>query len=403
MTRPLEGVTIVEVAMWAFVPAAGGILADMGASVIKIEPPTGDPLRGLSIAGSGGQGRINVSWENYNRGKRSVTLDLRQQAGVEVLYKLIEDADVFMTNLLPPARRRMKIDIADLQSRNPKLIYAVGSGIGRQGPDGDKGGYDSISFWARGGIASSVSPAPGGYPAGMPSGAFGDSLSAAVLAGGVAAAIAQRALTGHAAVVDASLLNTGMWAMQRAITQATLDGVKSLPGGSRETTFNPLTNIYRTADDRYLSLCMLQGQRYWPEFCKVAGRPDLVDDPRFATDADRVRNAGECVRALDDLFASKSLAEWREILARQDGQWDVVQEVGELHEDPQVVANGYMQEVALRDGRKLKVISAPLQFDGAPLPASGAPEVGEHSDEVLAALGFDEEAILNLKIAGVVF
>jgi crotonobetainyl-CoA:carnitine CoA-transferase CaiB-like acyl-CoA transferase len=332
-----------------------------------------------------------------------MTLDLRQEAGVEVLYKLIEDADVFLTNLLPRARRRMKIDIGDLKSRNPNLIYAIGSGTGRRGPESDKGGFDSISFWARGGVASSVTPEDAEYPLGMPAGAFGDCTSAAVLAGAVSAAIAQRAMTGHAAVVDASLLNTSMWSMQRSITQATLSGVEKLPPFSRKKAFNPVVCVYRTADGRFVSLNMLQSQRYWPGFCEAIGRPDLVADPRFATDAERTRNGSACVAELEAVFAARPLAEWRKILSSQEGHWDVVQHVGELKDDPQVTANGYMQIVDYGDGRSLKMVSTPMQFDGEPLPARPAPDLGVHSDEVLADLGYDEEAIINLKVAGVVF
>lgn len=405
MNRPLEGIKVVEVAMWAFVPAAGGILADMGADVIKVEPPTGDPLRGLKIGDSEpGQHGFVLSWENYNRGKRSITLDLRQESGVEVLYKLLEDADVFLTNLLPPARRRMHIDVEDIRTRFPGIIYAVGSGLGRRGPEGDKGGYDSISFWARGGIASSISQEETDFPAGMPSGAFGDCTSAAMLAGGVAAAIAQRAMTGHNPVVDVSLLATSMWSMQRSVTQATLDGVARLPRPKqRPGGGNPLVNTYQTSDGRYLSLCMLQSQRYWAGFCETVGRPDLGADPRFETAEGRTANLTACVAELDALFASRPLAEWRAILARQDGQWDVVQHVGELKDDCQVQANGYMQTVDYGDGRKLEMVSVPMQFDCAPLPARPAPDIGADSDELLASLGYDEDAIIDLKVAGVVF
>jgi crotonobetainyl-CoA:carnitine CoA-transferase CaiB-like acyl-CoA transferase len=404
MNRPLEGVKVVEVAMWAFVPAAGGILSDLGASVLKIEPPTGDPLRALKIGDvKPGDGGFTISWENYNRGKRGMTLDLRQQAGVDILYKLIEDADVFLTNLLPRARRSMKFDIDDLRARNPNLIYAVGSGSGRKGPDADKGGFDAITYWARGGIASSVTPDEVDYPLGMPSGAFGDCTSAAVLAGGVCAAIAQRAMTGHASVVDASLLNSAMWTMQRSITQATHSGMSSLPQGRRDQPFNPLTNAYRTSDGRFIVLNMMQSQRYWPGFCSAIGRPDLAEDPRFATDEARGKNRGLCVAELDAVFATRTLAEWREILARQEGQWDVAQHVGELKDDPQVIANTYMQVVDYGDGRSLKMVSTPVQFDGAALPARPAPEMGAHSDEVLSQLGFDDDAIIDLKVQGVVF
>jgi crotonobetainyl-CoA:carnitine CoA-transferase CaiB-like acyl-CoA transferase len=403
MKRPLEGVKVVEVAMWAFVPAAGGILSDMGASVTKIEPPTGDPLRGLKIQVATSPNNFDMSWEAYNRGKRSVTLDLRQESGVEVLYRLVADADVFLTNLLPPARRKMKIDVDDIRARNPNIIYAVGSAAGRRGPEGDKGGYDSISFWARGGISSSVTSEGAAYPAQLPGPAYGDTTSAAMLAGGVAAALAQRAMTGHASVVDVSLLAASTWSMQRAIMQATESGVRSLQKPKRTEILNPLVNLYRTADGRYLSLCMLQGQKYWARFCELAGRPDLATDPRYETADGRAANSAECVGELDALFATRTLDEWRKILRQQDGQWEVVQEVGEIKDDPQVQANEYLQTVEYPDGRTLRMISVPMQFDGAPLRARPAPEMGADSDTVLAELGYDEEAIIDLKVAGVVF
>lgn len=404
MSRPLEGIKIVEVAMWAFVPAAGGILSDMGARVIKIEPPTGDPLRGLVIGDSGqSQHGFVLSWENYNRGKRSVTLDLRQPEGVGVLHTLLEDADVFLTNLLPAARRRMKIDIGDLRERFPKLIYAVGSGLGRRGDEAEKGGYDSITFWARGGIASQITPDDAPFPTQQPSAAFGDCASAAMLAGGVAAAIAQRAMTGHAAVVDVSLLNASMWLMQRSITQAALDGRMTMPKPKRCQVSNPLVNIYRTSDGRFLSLCMLQSQRYWRPLCAVAGRPDLADDPRYVTDEGRRKHVAECIADLDALFATKTLAQWRDILARQEGQWDVVQHVGELKDDPQVRANGFLQAVDYQDGRSLEMVSVPMQFDGAPLSARPAPELGADSEAVLLEYGYDWAAISALKEANVVY
>jgi crotonobetainyl-CoA:carnitine CoA-transferase CaiB-like acyl-CoA transferase len=404
MSRPLAGIKIVEVAMWAFVPAAAGMLADMGADVIKIEPPAGDPLRGLRIGGqeTGNHGFV-LSWENYNRGKRSITLDLKQQEGVDVLYKLLENADVFITNLLPAARRQMKIDVPDIRARFPNIIYALGSALGRNGEESEKGGYDSITFWARGGIASSITPDEEAAPIGPPGAAFGDCASAAMLAGGVAAAIAQRALTGKASVVDVSLLSASMWLLQRGITQATIDGIEKLPRPKRDAVSNPLVNHYRTKDGRFVALCMLQGQRYWAGFCEAAGRADLAVDPRFATEEARRKNIAACTAEMDALFMGKTLAEWRAILARQDGQWDVVQHVGELKDDGQVRANRYLQRVEYGGGRAMDMVSVPMQFDGAALPAAPAPELGADSEAILTDLGYDEQGIIELKIAGVVF
>ena len=404
MPRPLEGIKVVEVAMWAFVPAAGGMLSDLGATVIKVEPPSGDPIRGLEIGGfvSGGPGRFDFSWENYNRGKRSITLDLHQEQGVEVLFKLLEDADVFLTNLLPRARARMGIDIDAVRTRFPNIIYAVGSGAGRLGPESHRGGFDSATFWGRGGISSSLTEEDAERPVGPPGPAFGDCISASMLAGGIAAAIAQRAMTGHASVVDVSLLSSAMWCMQRGITQSTHDRAKRFPRPAGLPN-NPLVNSYQTHDGRFVSLCMLQQQRYWGSFCETAGRPDLANDPRFIDTQARKANMAACVAELQALFRSKSLAEWREILARQEGQWDVVQHVGELCDDRQVQANGYLQAVQYEDGRELRMVSVPVQFDGVPLPARPAPGLGVDSEAILTKLGYDTEQILALKVAGVVF
>ncbi len=404
MPRPLEGIRVVEVAMWAFVPAAGGILSDLGATVTKVEPPSGDPLRGLEIGGfASGPGKFDFSWENYNRGKRSITLDLRQQPGVEVLYKLLEDADVFLTNLLPDARSRMKIGIDEVRARFPNLIYAVGSGAGRLGPESHRGGFDSATFWGRGGIASSLTEEGAERPVGPPGPAFGDCISASILAGAIAAAIAQRAMAGHAPVVDVSLLSSAMWCMQRAITQSTYDRIERFPRPTSGLPNNPLVYTYQTSDGRFVSLCMLQQQRYWAQFCEAAGRPELAADPRFSDTAARKANMAECFAELQALFRSKSLAQWREILARQEGQWDVVQHVGELWNDRQVQANRYMQTVQHEDGRQLQMVSVPMQFDGAPLPARLAPPLGADSEDILAGLGYESEQIVALKVAGVVF
>jgi crotonobetainyl-CoA:carnitine CoA-transferase CaiB-like acyl-CoA transferase len=405
MAKPLAGIKVVEVAMWAFVPAAGGILSDMGATVIKVEPPSGDPIRGLQTgaAMSTGENSFDFSWESYNRGKQSITLDLKQEAGVAVLYKLLADADVLLTNMLPAARKALKFDADTLRARFPKLIYATGSAVGQRGPESNKGGFDAITFWARGGISSSLTADDAEYPVSPPGPAFGDTLSASMLAGAIAAAIAQRALTGHASVVDVSLLGAAMWSMQRYIAQSTHDDVKTFAKPVPGKPNNVLVNNYRTSDGRFLALCMLQADKYWARFCEVAGRADLAIDPRFVDAKARRTNLSACVAELKALFASKTLLQWREILAQQDGQWDVVQHVGELKDDCQVQANSYVQMLDCDDGRTLPLVSVPMQFDGEALPARRSPELGVNSDSILTSLGYDEDAIIALKIAGVVF
>lgn len=403
MARPLEGIKVVEVAMWAFVPAAGGILSDLGADVIKVEPPTGDPIRGLQIGMSSAESAFDFSWENYNRGKRSITLDLKMPQGLEVLHRLLADADVFLTNLLPPARKKMGIDAETIRARFPDIIYAVGSGVGQHGPESHRGGFDAITFWARGGISSSMSEEDCELPVAPPGPAFGDCLSGAMLAGAISAAIAQRAMTGHASDVDVSLLGTAMWSMQRAITQSTHENIERFPRPKSGLPNNPLVSNYRTKDGRFLALCMLQAQRYWAPLCKVAGRPDLAVDPRYADNASRRAHLAECYSDLKAMFASRTLHEWRGILAQQDGQWDVVQHVGEMKDDCQVQANRYIQTVNHEDGRALQMVSIPMQFDGASLSASLAPSLGADSDTILSALGYDEDGIIDLKVAGVVF
>ena len=402
MGKPLAGVKVVEVAMWAFVPTAGAILADMGATVIKVEPPSGDPIRGLQT-GLGANSAVDYSWESYNRGKKSITLDLKQQAGLDVLYRMLEDADVFLTSLLPPARRVMGIDAESLRARFPGLIYASGSAVGPNGPEAEKGGYDAITFWGRGGIASSLTPEGAPMPGSPPGPAFGDALSGSMLAGGVCAAIAQRAMTGEASTVDVSLLGAAMWAMQRPIAQSTDQGVACLSRPPEGRPNNVLSATYKTKDGRFIALCMLQADKYWAPFCEVAGRPDLAADPRFTDSAARRTNVDACVAELKALFASKSLEEWRAVLARQAGQWDVVQHVGELAADEQVTANDYLQPVTTVSGHPLRIVSVPMLFGGAALASAPAPALGADSDSILIDLGYDEGAVIDLKVAGVVF
>jgi crotonobetainyl-CoA:carnitine CoA-transferase CaiB-like acyl-CoA transferase len=400
--KVLAGVRIIEVAQWWFVPAAGAILADWGADVIKIEHPvSGDPQRGLMTSGLiPNTGGVNFMVEQPNRGKRSVGIDLAHPRGRELLYRLVENADVFLTNFLPAARRRLQIEPDDLRRVNPKLIYVRGHGQGAEGPDREKGGYDAASFWCRGGICHALTPADAAAPV-MQRAAFGDSTGGMSLAGGVAAALFHRERTGEATLVDVSLLGTAMWLMAPDIIATKLMGGE-LPKFERTEAPNPIVNGYRTKDGRWLFLNMLQPDRYWPDLCRRLGRDDLIDDPRFANGMARFQNRAECVRNLDEIFAQRTLAEWRAALAEAEGVWAPMQSARELHDDPQALANGYLPEVDRGDGSRFTLVASPVQFDRSTPALRPAPDHAQHTEEVLLALGLTWEQLASYKEDGAI-
>jgi crotonobetainyl-CoA:carnitine CoA-transferase CaiB-like acyl-CoA transferase len=402
VSKPLEGVKVVELAMWAYVPSSAAVLADWGAEVIKIESPQGDPIRGLVNAGVGPMDGITYTWEIFNRNKSAIALDLTNPIAQGILYKLIEQADVFVTSLLPPVRTKLGVDLDTIRSHNPGIIYAAGSGQGARGPEFERGGYDSITFWSRGSISASVTPPDYHRPVGMPAGAFGDSISGMALAGGIAAAIACKARTGETSVVDGSLLGTAMWAMQMGIVGAAVAG--AAPAGPTPAAPpiapNPLVNNYRTSDGRWVALCMLQRDLYWEGLCDTIGRSDLNSDPRFGSADDRTANGAQMVAELEKTFSTESLDHWKKTLARQKGQWDVVRLVSEVGADPQAVFNGFIQQVDYGQNRVLPLVANPVQFDRTPPDLRPAPEFGADTDRVLADLGMDEDAIIDAKVSG---
>jgi crotonobetainyl-CoA:carnitine CoA-transferase CaiB-like acyl-CoA transferase len=400
MSQVLDGVRVVEVSAWAFVPSAGAVLADWGAEVLKIEPPTGDPIRGLVNAGIGPAEGLVFPWEIWNRGKRSLALDLTQPEAQEIVLKLVESADVFLTSYLAPTRRKLGLDIDAIRARNPSIVYACGSGQGPQGPEADKGGYDSITFWSRGSVSASVTPPDYPRPVGMPAGAFGDSLSGMSLAGGIAAALVKKERTGEGCIVDGSLLGTAMWCMQMGIVGAAVAGPQvPTPSGP---VFNPLVYNYRTSDDRWIALCMLQPDVYFEGLCQAIGRHDMVTDARFATPADRVAHTGDIVAELEKTFTTRPLSEWRVALGTQKGQWDVVNRVGDVLADPQAALNGFVQHVDYGSGRGIPMVASPVQFDRTPPALTPAPAFGADTDEVLQSLGMDWDAIIAAKTSGAV-
>jgi crotonobetainyl-CoA:carnitine CoA-transferase CaiB-like acyl-CoA transferase len=404
MTKVLEGVRVLEVALYGFVPAAASVLADWGADVVKIEhPETGDPIRGLTAFGvKPGDGGVTMLWEVLNRGKRCAGIDIAHPEGYEVLMSLVDEADVFVTNFLGPARSRLRIDAEHIRARNPDIIYARGTGHGVRGADADRGGFDGISYWARTGLAIAAMPKDYDYPINLPGPAVGDIQAGLNLAGGIAAALFHRERTGKGSVVDASLLAAGLWAMQSTIAGSYVIDRDHLPKADRRRPGNPLANVYRTADGRFVFLAMLEADRYWPGFCEAVGRPDWVADPSLATAEVRLANVEKTVQLLDELFAEHPLTHWTSALSNQDGQWSVVQSPREALNDQQAWDNGFFTVVEYDNGARLPLVPAPIQFDGTAAELAPAPDHGQHTDELLRAHGMSDERLLELKISGAI-
>ena len=408
MTAVLEGVRVLDVTQWAMSPVAGAVLADWGATVLKIEhPETGDPMRGLVATGLVGDAStdVNFMWEIPNRGKRGLGIDLSRSEGQRLAHQLAATCDVFLTSFLPDARRRLRIDVDDIRALNPRIVYARGSGHGTEGDQAGTGGFDGTVYWGRAGMAIASSPPDVALPLPMPSPGFGDLMSGLVLAAGITTALFHRERTGHAPTVDVSLLGVAMWQMSPSITAAALFGNPEPKRFARKITRvpvgNPLVNVFRTKDDRFVQLVFLQSDRHWPELCAALGRPDLEDDPRFATAEARAANSVACQQELDREFASRSFVELRAVLDATTGIWSPIQEAAALLDDAQVHANGYLRPVDAAGG-PLQLVANPIVFDETQPDLERAPMLGEHTDETLLELGYDWDALITLKEQGVI-
>ncbi len=405
MTKVLDGIRVIEVAEYVMVPAAAAVLADWGAQVIKIEhAERGDMVRSTTSWGVEPDiDGFTYVWEAFNRGKKSVGLDLKNPDALAVLAQLIKTSDVFMTNMLPRSRAKLGIDVEDIRKINPRCIYGRGSAYGPKGPEADKGGFDGLTYWQRTGAGLSAMSDPHGDLIALPAPGFGDSQVGMAFAGGIVGALFQRERTGVAPIVDCSLMSGGMWAMQAALIGANLKNVEMLKNADRTVAASPLSNHYRTSDKRFVALTMLQGDRYWADLCRVLERPELADDPRFATTQERDKHNRECIAELDSVFITHPLSYWQKILSQQEGQWVAVEPVTALNNDPQALENRFLQTVDYGSGRKLNLVSSPVMFDEEAPELTPAPGLGADTEIVLNEyLDISWERIIELKDSGAI-
>ena len=394
----MQGVRVIEVAEHTFVPAAGMLLADWGADVIKIERRGGDAARHLTVLVRPGEKR-NGFFEVANRGKRSIGLDLTQEAGREQLYKLVEGADVFLTNLRTSARRKMGIEPESLMKINPRLVYARGTGYGTRGAMAESGGFDFPSSWCRSGSGFAQTPPDGSRPPNQP-GSVGDLTGGATLAGAISAALFRRERTGKGAIVDHALYLMGTYIMTQGLASTSL--ALAAPGGEpppalRPTAENPSARLYKTKDGRWLSICFLQ-DAWFPDLFQHLERPDLIGDPRFKDEASKLANGTALIAELDKEFAKQTLAEWKERLATLQGVWAPLHNPSEVLADAQALENGFVVPVTDDEGETYMAAAAPGQFDERPVgELRAAPHYAEHTDEILGELGLSQAEILSLR------
>ena len=407
MTKVMKGVRVLEVAQFVFVPSAGAILADWGADVIKVEHPVrGDAQRGMfTIGGVRFDPQVNPMMEHPNRGKRSIGIDISQPEGQQLIYELAKEADVFLTNYLPDARQKLKIDLEHIRAANPDIIYARGSAYGDKGPDRNRGGFDSTVFWIHSGIAHALTPQEYDVPLTQGIGGIGDSIGGMNLAGGIAGALFHRTQTGEALEVDVSLLSTAWWITGQVLDTYVESGQQmrvSIPeaGGS---AYSPFVGNYRTSDNRVIALFILVPGPYIRDTFAHLGIPELADDPRFSEAKALMANSLVAGESIAKAFAGQTFDYWREHLKTMKGQWAAAQSLLDLGKDEQALANDMFFEVERIDGKgTLKIARGPVQFNHEPVQTCRSPQASEHTETILLDLGLEWERIERLKASGTI-
>ncbi|MEC4762900.1 CoA transferase [Mycobacterium sherrisii] len=404
----MQGFRVLEVAQFTFVPAAGAILADWGADVIKVEHPTrGDTQRGfLNMGGIQVDPDRHPLMEHPNRGKRSVGIDVSTPGGQEVIYELAKTSDVFLTNYKPAQRQKNKFDVEHIRAVNPNIVYARGSAYGDKGPERDVGGYDGTAFWTRSGIGYALTPEELGGALGQGIPAFGDSIGGMFIAGGISAALLHRERTGEAVELDVSLLSTAWWAAGASMTQGMETGEvmrTPMPGTATAMSVNPFMGNYETSDGGTINLCIISPTGLIRDTFEHLGIPEAADDPRFSDVLPLIQNAGAAAELISKAVAAKPFDYWREHLKTMQGQWAPFQSLLDLAHDEQALANDMIAEVELASGGKpFKVVRGPVQFNHEPLQTTRAPHASEHTELVLMELGMDWDRIEELKQSGAI-
>jgi crotonobetainyl-CoA:carnitine CoA-transferase CaiB-like acyl-CoA transferase len=389
----LEGLRVIELATYIAAPGAAGIMADWGAEVIKVESPEGDPMRRFFDT-IGSDQDANPIFELDNRGKRAVVLDIRSDLGRDALKALAATADIFLTNVRPAALARAGVDYETLKAINPRLIYCSLTGYGLTGPDRDKPGMDVAAFWSRAGVGSITAP-KGTEPFPIRTG-MGDHVTSLATVSAILAAVHERTNTGVGRLVETSLLRAGVYAIGSDMAIQLRFGKLASTRGRREA-LQPLANFYKTADGRWICLLPRQGSVDWPRIAAAAGRPELVDDPRFANAKARRENGQALVDILDEAFGAMAYDAAAEALDAGDITWAPYQTPRELAVDMQAEAAGCFVDTPDGAGGTFKAPAAPARFPGAEDgPRGPAPKLGADTAAVFRELGWSEDQVSEL-------
>jgi crotonobetainyl-CoA:carnitine CoA-transferase CaiB-like acyl-CoA transferase len=392
-----QDLKVLDVSSFIAGPSAAVVLSDFGAEVIKVEPPAGDLQRMLSSVPPSPRADANYSWHLANRNKRGMAIDLKAPGATEILRRLVEWADVVITNLPHSARERLHLGYEEVANWNPRVIYADVTGFGDAGPDAALPGFDLTAYWARSGLLSATRDA--GAPPTVPIPGSGDYATAMSVYGAIVTALYRRERTGKGANVGTSLLAAGVWAAGTFVAGA-LAGGRSYGLHNPTAPTNPLINPYRSSDGRWFML--VASPPHWPGLAKAVGLPELLDDPRFADPRSIAEHSAELTELLDATFGSHPLAHWEDVLERARITSALIQTPEEVAHDPQLRPNDIVVPLGGDDGLQ-ETIGSPIAIRGlAKRPATRAPELGEHNDAVLRELGFSADEIERLRAGGAI-